>query len=76
MHLGALQGHHDVAVLLAVLAGPVLVALPLEKGHNRTQFENMACSPPLKYSYAVIWGLLFFSEDFYPKRLAGNSECD
>lgn len=32
VHFGALQGHHDVAVLLAVLRRPVLVTFPLVEG--------------------------------------------
>lgn len=36
MHFGALQRHHHVSVLLAVLRGPVLVALPLRE-RNKAQ---------------------------------------
>lgn len=37
VHFGAFQRHHDVAVLLAVLRGPVLVTLPLGGGVRQSQ---------------------------------------
>lgn len=49
VHFGALQRHHDVAVLLAVLRRPVLVTFPL--GGAGTGEENQS---PVRRSFSTL----------------------